>query len=66
MDNHDQTKLEMAAAADEVAQSFAGDSNDISRAISRAFTEFAEGIRERVEKPDEDTLLAMKQEYSQW
>ena len=45
MDNHDQTKLEIAAAADEVARSFSGDGNDISRAISRAFTEFAEEIR---------------------
>jgi len=48
MDNHDQTKLEIAAAADEVARSFSGDDNDISRTISRAFEQFADNMRERV------------------
>lgn len=52
MDNHDQTKLEIAAAADEVAQSFRGNCGDLSRAISKAFEEFAEAIRERVSKED--------------
>ena len=47
MDNHDQTKLEIAAAADEVARSFRGNSGDLSRAISIAFEEFTEAIRKR-------------------
>jgi len=66
LDNHDQTKLEIAAAAEEVARSFVGDGTDISRAISRAFEEFAEGIRQHVTRQNVDALLVMKQEYSEW
>ena len=47
MYNHNQTELEIAAAADEVAQSLGCDGTPISRIISRAFAEFAEGIRKR-------------------
>ena len=45
MDNHDQTKLEIAAAADEVANSLGCDGTPISRIVNRAFVEFAEEIR---------------------
>jgi len=48
VNNHDQTKLEIAAAADEIADE--RDSiytTDISTAISAAFRQFAEEVRNR-------------------
>jgi len=57
MDSHDQTKLEISCAADTVANSLGCDGTDISRIISRAFTEFAEEIRSKVTKPEEPFLM---------
>lgn len=52
VDNHDQTKLEIAAAACEVALEFSCNGTAASDTISKAFVEFAERIRKRVGKVD--------------
>jgi len=49
MDNHDQTKLEIALAAEEVANYYASMGTDIYDTVSEAFARFAVEIRERVE-----------------
>ncbi len=48
MDNHGQTKLEIAAAAEEVASQFGAHGTDICDRVSDAFLEFAQRIRESI------------------
>ncbi len=50
MDNHDQTKLEIAAAADDTALRIECEDRygEVSNAVSKAFREFATEIRNRV------------------
>lgn len=49
MNNHDQTKLEIVAAATEVSEHFGSSGTDIHNAIHEAFVLLAAKIHERVE-----------------
>ena len=50
MNNHDQTKLEIAMAAEQVSNYHASMSSELDAAISQAFSRFATEMRERIGK----------------